>query len=290
MTNSGFYFDLDPKFSTTHQLIQREVSEKPPAGLVQGGLRAQGYFKSNFPNDPLISIITVVFNGETDLARTLLSVIQQTYQNVEYIIIDGGSTDNTLSILQQYNSVINYWLSEADSGIYDAMNKGVKLAQGEYLLFLGADDYLYENNILERVMNQLRGSIYSIIFGKIMYDTGEMIASSFGLKTLLHNTVHHQSCFYHRSLFQNWRYDTSFKLIADYELNLMAYLQNWNYLSLDLIIAQCGKNGLSQSEKSYHLFIAETNRVRSKHLGFWKNLVMQLIFTVKAHLYRFYQK
>ena len=280
----------DPRFSTTRQLIPQQVREKPPTHLQQGGLRTQGYFKKNVPNNPLISIITVVFNGETDLEKTILSVIEQTYHNVEYLIIDGGSTDNTVSILQQYNSVINYWLSEADNGIYDAMNKGAKLAQGEYLLFLGADDYLYHNDIITTVINQVQGSTYSLIFGKIIYNTGDIVSSALGLKTLLHNTVHHQSCFYHRSLFQNWRYDPSFKLIADYELNLIAYLQHWNYLFLDTIITQCRKDGLSQSKASYPLFITETNQVRSKHLSSWKNLLIQFIFTVKAYLYRFYPK
>lgn len=290
MSNPNSYFDLDSRFSTTRQLTQQPVREKPPTGLQQGGLRSQGYLKGHFPNEPLISIITVVFNGEKYLEKTILSVIEQSYHNVEYIIIDGGSTDGTLSILQQYNSVINDWLSEKDTGIYEAINKGVKLAQGEYLLFLGADDCLYQNNVIAEVISQIQGSTYALIFGKIIYDTGEIVCSALGLKTILHNTVHHQSCFYHRSLFEDWNYDTSLKLIADYELNLMAYLQRWNYFPLDTIIAQCRKDGLSQNRKLYNLCVNETNRVRSKHLDGFQNLIFQLVFIVKAQLYQVYKK
>jgi len=114
----------------------------------EGGLRTKGYFKKYIKDNPLISVITVVFNGENDLEQTIKSVINQTYNNIEYIVIDGGSTDDTLSIIKKYEDKINYWVSEDDNGIYDAMNKGVGLAQGEWLCFINSGDIFISQNTL----------------------------------------------------------------------------------------------------------------------------------------------
>ena len=92
---------------------------------------------------PLITIITVAYNAVKDIENTILSVLNQTYPNIEYIIIDGGSTDGTLDIIKKYEDKISYWVSEPDKGIYDAMNKGIVKANGDYLFFLGADDKEY---------------------------------------------------------------------------------------------------------------------------------------------------
>jgi glycosyltransferase involved in cell wall biosynthesis len=93
-------------------------------------------------NNPLISIITIVYNGITTLEQTILSVINQTYKNSEYIIIDGGSTDSTVDIIKKYEKHFAYWLSEPDKGIYNAMNKGIKLSSGKYIALLNSDDWL----------------------------------------------------------------------------------------------------------------------------------------------------
>ena len=95
---------------------------------------------------PRISIITVVYNGASTLEQTILSVLKQTYSRIEYIIIDGGSKDGTVDIIKKYQDRIAYWVSEPDEGIYDAMNKGIRHASGDWIYFLGADDILY--NIL----------------------------------------------------------------------------------------------------------------------------------------------
>ena len=109
----------------------------------QGGLRTRGIFKHSSNIKPLISVITVVLNGEKYLEEAILSVVKQTYDNVEYIIIDGGSTDKTIDIIRKYEHLIDYWISEKDNGLYNAMNKGIALSRGEFIGFVGSDDYLH---------------------------------------------------------------------------------------------------------------------------------------------------
>ena len=108
----------------------------------EGGLRKNGHFKKSNSNRPLISIITVVMNGAQFLENTILSVIEQNYDNIEYIVVDGGSSDKTLKIIKKYEHIIDYWISENDNGIYDAMNKGLNLSRGEWINFMNAGDLL----------------------------------------------------------------------------------------------------------------------------------------------------
>ncbi|MCY3022916.1 MAG: glycosyltransferase family 2 protein [Planctomycetota bacterium] len=143
----------------------QEYRERPahPARR-EGGLRARGAFaRSSQPGTPLLSIVTVVYNGQATLERTLRSVLGQTYPNIEHIIIDGGSTDGTLEIVQRYDDQLAYWLSEPDAGIFDAMNKGVALAGGAYIAILNADDY-YAPQAAERVVSAVNKEHSDVVF------------------------------------------------------------------------------------------------------------------------------
>jgi hypothetical protein len=136
--------------STTSPVLQRPfVTQLLTSNETHGGLRTQGLFKNFDPNHPAISIVTVVYNGEKYLEQTIQSVINQSYDNLEYIIVDGGSTDRTLEIINKYNNYINYWVSAPDGGIYPAMNKGTKLAIGSHVTHLNADDLLFQADSLE---------------------------------------------------------------------------------------------------------------------------------------------
>ena len=103
-----------------------------------------------------ISIITVSYNAAATIERTILSVIRQTYPHMEYIVIDGGSTDGTVDIIRKYEDQIAYWVSEPDQGIYDAMNKGIRRATGDYIYFLGADDWLRDDQVMQEVSEFIR--------------------------------------------------------------------------------------------------------------------------------------
>ena len=129
--------------------------EKIPGMKMEGGLRTRNIFKKTEIDKPLISIITVVFNNEKYLEECILSLHSQKYKNYEHIIIDGGSSDNTINIIKKYEDKIDYWCSANDKGIYDAFNKGMQLAKGDYIGFLNSDDY-YSYNALELLNNYIK--------------------------------------------------------------------------------------------------------------------------------------
>jgi putative colanic acid biosynthesis glycosyltransferase len=245
---------------------------------IEGGFRTKGKVKTASPGRPLISVITVVFNCGHPLAACIASVLAQDYENIEYIIIDGGSTNGTLDIIKHYDDNIAYWASEPDDGIYDAMNKGLTVAMGDWVFFLGSDDVFYNNRTISDAAVFLNPAM-SLVFGNIVYNDGKIVRSRFNFFSLLHNTVHHQSAFYNASLFKNWRFDSELRLIADYELNLKIYLEKLQYRHIDNIISIC--NQLGQSRDNRKLAFTETNMVRNKYIRGILGMILQLLYRIK---------
>lgn len=225
---------LNRKYSTTRLLIN-EVSDTidycediGKNSEYHGGLRTKGYFKKSYPNKPLVSVITIVFNGDQYLEETINSVINQTYDNVEYIVIDGGSTDGTLQIIKKYEDKIDYWLSEKDRGIYDAWNKGLKLATGDIIGFANADDF-YDLNAIEIIVPSYAANKFQLTYGVTQFIRDEVCAgvnnrsfnqeeiySGFGF---MHTTV-----FTTREVYQKVGYfDDSFRIAGDAEWLTRAY-------------------------------------------------------------------
>ena len=172
---------------------------------------------------PLISIITVVYNASSTLEATIKSVLNQKEGLYEYWIIDGGSKDGSVDIIRKYEHQLGGWVSEPDKGIFDAMNKGIDRVNGDWLFFLGADDILIEG-IIEKISNHISPSL-RVIYGNVLFDIGGSMRSRIGLRCLFENRLHHQGAFYHRSLFDEFRYNQKFRVCADYELTLRIYLQ-----------------------------------------------------------------
>jgi glycosyltransferase involved in cell wall biosynthesis len=248
---------------------------------IEGGLRSKGEVKTSSAGKPLLSIITVVFNGEAHLEQTIQSVIGQNYTNIEYIVIDGGSTDGTGELLNKYNDRIDYWISERDQGIYDAMNKGLDAARGDWILFLGSDDCLYDANVIKHVIAALNSEL-SVVYGAIIYTNRKIVKSRFNLFTLLHNTVHHQSAFYNSKLFDHWRYDKGLRLIADYELNLKIYLGKKKRKYVDEVISLCSQRG--QSRVNRELAFHETNVVRGKYFRGIPGSILHFLYFIKFRI------
>jgi glycosyltransferase involved in cell wall biosynthesis len=174
-----------------------------------------------------ISIITINFNNQDGLKRTIDSVVSQSFNDFEWIIIDGGSTDGSRELIEQNASRFAYWVSEPDSGIYNAMNKGIKKAKGEYLLFLNSGDYLYGERSLKQVV--MAGLDADVVYGYIMVDkegTKEIYKyqREITLATFIYETINHSGCaFIRRSLFDRYGlYDESLRIVSDWKFFLLS--------------------------------------------------------------------
>lgn len=175
---------------------------------------------------PLISVITVVLNRVNYIEQTILSVVNQTYKNIEYIIIDGGSTDGTIEIIKKYEDRIDYWISEKDEGMYYALNKGIKLAKGELIGICHSDDYYYSNDVLESLAKLHKIAEADVYHGDavcLMDTSGEKkminIFSNADLVMKTHNSIVHPTTFISKEAFNRFGlYETKYKSASDYEL------------------------------------------------------------------------
>ena len=151
------------QFKSHNNFIKRDDKK-----FLHGGLRLKGVLKYSTDQKPLISVITVVLNGDMHLEENFESIHNQNYKNFEHIIIDGGSKDKTLDIIEKKNHLIDYWISEPDKGIYDAFNKGLKLCRGDYIVFINSDDRVYDKNVFNTVIKYFKNNKeIDFIFGPV---------------------------------------------------------------------------------------------------------------------------
>lgn len=198
------------------------------------------------------SIITVCYNDKEELQKTIQSVIAQTSINYEYIIIDGGSIDGSVDIIKKYASKIDYWISEPDKGVYSAMNKGIKIAQGEYMIFMNAGDTFYSNDILEKVdkLNLQRdlavGKASMVRNGKensIVTPPREVT-----LGFWLYHSVIHQAAFMRTSMLKEKLYDETLRIVSDWKYMLEEYItRTYTYQSIPFTICCFDTTGISSN-------------------------------------------
>lgn len=204
-----------------------------------------------------ISVITVVYNDVCGIEKTIKSVIEQDYYDVEYIIIDGNSRDGTIDIIRMYEDRITRWLSEPDNGIYDAMNKGIRLSTGDYLSFINSGDW-YEKGALSIIANYIERDNSDIVYGKVNKIVDDKIVGYMGtssemdtdLKELhLKNVFCHQGMFIRKKTFMEvGLYNVSYKALADYDWNLRAYNRGKTFQ----MIKECVANYLDGGFSSYY--------------------------------------
>jgi len=236
-------------------------------------------------NKPLISIITATLNSGTSLEKTILSVLNQSYENVEHIIIDGGSKDNTLEILEKYKN--NYkvrWISEPDKGISDAFNKGLRIAKGEYINFQGAGDCFADKEAIEKIMQEIDVSKDMLICGRIKRATesGESkYISSLKFKKwyLIYKMgLPHQALFANRKFFQKFgEFNLNCKYAMDYDLLLRAYSKFPKVILKDVIVSSWEEGGIGSGNTAAVLREYDYIRKKNKIAPTWiLNLVSRL--------------
>ena len=201
-----------------------------------------------------VSVITINYNNCLGLQHTIESVVNQTYKNFEYIVIDGGSTDGSIDVIKKYADRIDYWQSEPDKGIYNAMNKGVVQANGEYCIFMNAGDLFIDNNVLNEVYHQLDGT--DIVYGNTEYTTGENRESKNeppNFRFLYVSSFSHQSTFIRTKLLKLTPYDESLKIVADWKFFLQSLImENRTFKSIDVKISLYDVTGISSTNKSLY--------------------------------------
>lgn len=217
------------------------------------------------PLRPIVSVITVVRNGGDTISSTLTSVRQQSLSSIEHVIVDGASSDNTVDLIRTNHHDRLRWISEPDLGIYDAMNKGIAMALGEWILFLGADDELADRSVLSDIFLAQGIQKYDVICGMSAYRDGRACIPRLDWHTLIFNTLHHQAVFYNHRLFSNFKYRTDIPVVADYELNLFAYLHRLPVLFIDRQISISGVFGISHTSNKL-VNCLDAYRIRKSHI------------------------
>jgi glycosyltransferase involved in cell wall biosynthesis len=208
----------------------------------------------NSTDEILVSIITVCYNAADSIEKTIISVLSQSHQNIEYIIVDGKSSDDTIDIVKKYEKKISKIISEADDGIYHAMNKAVKYAHGDWIYFLNSGDLLYNNEIVQNVMNSyIENKTVEIIYGDIVvYDHGDHELQEMYRSTSFHimtrGGINHQAIFAKTKLFQQSEpFDLNYRVFADYNWLLKSVYvcgAKLHYISQPIALYQ--KDGFSK--------------------------------------------
>ena len=205
-----------------------------------------------------LSIITINYNNHNGLKKTIDSMISQSYKDYEWIVIDGGSTDGSKELIEQYSQYMFYHVSEPDKGIYNAMNKGILVSHGEYLLFLNSGDYLFDKNVLERVAPLLKnkdiyvGRINSIGMDNVYEEKQSDFSPEGILRKLSFSWIPHQASFFKRTVFSEYGlYRDDMKIISDWWLYFRSLvIGNASAESISFVIANYDTSGISATQKS----------------------------------------
>lgn len=208
-----------------------------------------------------VTVITINLNNALGLQKTIQSVFRQTYRNVEYIVIDGGSIDDSIRVVEENKENINYWISEPDSGVYSAMNKGIIYAKGEYFLFLNSGDYFINENVLENIAKEIDGT--DLIYGniKLVESSGKswigVYPRKLSIKHFFAGSLPHPATFIKKSLFEKeGSYDEKLKICGDWKFFLNSIVKHKaTYKHVEQIISVFNLDGLS-SDKGNQLIIA----------------------------------
>lgn len=249
---------------------------------LEGGARMGGVAKKLHSDaEPLVSIVTVVFNDVANLQRTIDSIASQTYQNIEHIVIDGGSTDGTLDIIRK-NPSIDYWVSERDSGIYDAMNKGIQYASGTWINFMNSGDIFFESATVESVFSNAVIRESDLIYGDVEVDYGgfKKIKKAGPVSSLKAGMqFSHQSLFARCYILEKFGFDLSYHTAADYNFIFLSWVKGYKFGGVNVVVSSISSGGVSDVKRL--MSIQQRARIIERAVGL--SAIDRIIF-IKEYL------
>jgi glycosyltransferase involved in cell wall biosynthesis len=247
--------------------LRQASGPAPEPRKFEGGLRTRGAASAQQAGTPLVSIITVVYNSAAFIEQTILSVLNQSYAQIEYIIIDGGSTDGTLEAIRKHEHAIDYWISEPDGGIYHAMNKGIQLCTGQIVGIINAGDW-YEEWVVSAVVEVFSSKKADVVYGDLC-----LVDLLTGIPQLVKPKLHllresmvylgHPTVFIKSDLYARNRFNTDFSIAADYEFILGLYVAGCAFEYCDNSVTNMRTGGTSSSFAT----IVEVFKVHRKYYG-----------------------
>lgn len=247
---------------------------------------------------PLITIVTAVYNGAIALEETILSVINQTYLNIEYIVIDGKSTDKTIDIIKKYNEKIDYWISEPDNGIYNAMNKGLAKASGDWVFFLNVGDNFESNSVIENIPFQkaqedvafIVGHVFVRMFNGVYPASFETVPFYLNPQKYKNMGFSHQGVFVRTQLVKHIGFDEHFKLCADYDMLVKLVERKYKGMQVNLPIAIIeGRDGASQRKAILQFNeTVEICKLNNDSLYYYYRLIRAYLGLYKMNFFRFF--
>jgi len=249
----------------------------------------------------LLSIITINKNNSTGLKTTIESVISQSFKDFEYIIIDGNSSDESIEVIKKYSESINYWISESDTGIYNAMNKGIRISKGRYLQFLNSGDHFVNEKVLENIFRKPVTSdiLYTDCYlsDKVQGIKQMIIPFQLDLLYLIDNSICHGGSFIKRGLFELvGNFSEDYKIISDTEFFIKAFIRRISFTKRDFASIVVESNGISRYNS--RLIIEEKEKMLTRVLGsnytevysHMRNFRNQLFFLTRSRIVRFLLK
>jgi len=208
---------------------------------------------TNNDDVPKITIVTVVYNGKRLLEKTIGSVLSQTYANMEYIVVDGASTDGTTDIIRKYEASLSAWISEQDDGIYHAMNKGVDMATGDRICFVNCGDVFVDEHTVQKVVNGLieSGDDADIVYGNILVNTKEGLKERIASSPCNKHRMFfcHQSAFVKTALMQKFPFDEKYKMSADLKFFKQCYYHGMKFHHLNFPVVIYDVSGISHTNR-----------------------------------------
>lgn len=234
---------------------------------------------------PKLSVITINYNDAAGLEKTIQSVVAQTVTDFEFIVIDGGSSDSSVDLLKKYAQRISFWSSEKDNGIYDAQNKGVSKANGEYLIFLNAGDCFYNDFVVEKFYAFVEKHNPKVIYGNsnvVNADGSSYVLTPPDLLDLnfwYANTLNHQAVFFNSSLFKQYGlFSTHYKYVSDFEHLFKIYVKEPSgFYHFDTVVCNYDNTGITSKDEFHQLIIQERKQIIKT------NVSRDVFLSMRAH-------